>query len=708
MERKSNITVWQLRLFEGFDKDVMVMQRDEEEVFDNALHVFFDKEYYDAYVSKAKKYSNHRYAYHEDKLGEVIYQVFDEKVAGLVLHITPIEQGAQNYALCEEKYLSAKDLRLYEDYVESYHYLYTASIERMPKEEAIANMWNKNVFIIGHLPDLTKAKDEKQTIELMTLRRKKDGTPATAEDYDYESLKVFLTAESAMRFNPDKKPINRYRLSLLSQFVKGKLQIVIEPHRNYWVEYDPATIDISNYYKKPEWNEEKVKARINEYAQMAELYILLATNRSDYRSCVGTPLLVKMAEDNVMMYLFEKYDDAVRYVIENPAITPVFDGVYPIGVLKKADRIRNLHTMLAVANASGVHTVNMDMDTDHSIGCKIPYFLESVGLETALEKVVTAEDYEKLKSEKDGKPVYRLPVIPFVQQDNEYRISEERKEALQDVVKKEPLYVVTYAATCTLPEKMYLLNQIGLCFDAARQAEDEETKKKYNKLMNMMTVPIADSILEKPFIYTLREEDGSFTLKNKLAYLLITNRFEAGRGGAGKLTPASVDNENFMEKLEEVSKVAVLTDGPDVLCLIDVHLLSDVVKQRKKAESLMEEMLIFMTQGLDMPYAEALSAFNRLKLDNDIFVEFVSYARNGQFPPMGMLTYAGYDAKKIVEEKGCNPVEAYMTLLDCKLDPENIKISVAETATTETEPATDTSKTEEEGKTSFFGKLFKK
>ena len=53
MERRTNISVWQLRLFEGFDKDVMVMQRDEEEVFDDAIHVFFDKEYYDAYVAMA-------------------------------------------------------------------------------------------------------------------------------------------------------------------------------------------------------------------------------------------------------------------------------------------------------------------------------------------------------------------------------------------------------------------------------------------------------------------------------------------------------------------------------------------------------------------------------------------------------------------------------------------------------------------------------
>lgn len=707
MERKSNITVWQLRLFEGFDKDVMVMQRDEEEVFDDALHVFFDKEYYDAYVSKAKKYSNHRYAYHEDKLGEVIYQIFDEKIEGLVLHITPIEQGAQNHALCEEKYLSAKDLKLYEDFVESYHYLYTAAIERMPKEEAIAKIWNKNVFIIGHLPDLTKGHDEKQTIELMTMRRKADGTQATADDFDYESLKVFLTAESAMRYNPDKKPINRYRLSLLSQFVKGRLHVVVEPHRNYWVEYDPATIDISNYYEKPVWNEEKVKARIAEYAQMDSIYVLLASNRSDYRSCVGTPLLVKMVEDNVMMYMFEKYDDAVRYVIENPAITPVFDGIYPIGLLEKSNHIRNLHTVLAVANASGVHTINLDMDTEHFMGCKLSYFMEVAGMESDLEKVLTAEEYKNLKTEKDGKPVYRLPVIPFVQQGNEYFISEERKEELKSVLEKEPLYAVVYAADCTLPEKMYLLNQAGAFFDAARKAEDEEKKKNYNRMMNMLTVPLADALLEKPFVYTLREDDGSFTLKNKLAYLLVTNRFEAGRGGAGKLTPASIDNENFMEKLEEVSKVAVLTDGPNVLCLVDVHLLSDVVKQRKKAESLMEEILIYMTQGLGMTYAEALHAFNRLKLDNDIFVEFVSYVRNGEFPPMGMLTYAGYHAKQIAEIQKCNPVEAYMTLLDYKLEPEHAKVS-AEATQTEPEATADTTEAAETEKTSLFGKLFKK
>ena len=75
MKRESNITIMQLGLFENFDRDVMVMQRDEQEVFDDAIHVFYEKEYYDAYVAKATKYGVHRYAYHDDKLGEVVNQV---------------------------------------------------------------------------------------------------------------------------------------------------------------------------------------------------------------------------------------------------------------------------------------------------------------------------------------------------------------------------------------------------------------------------------------------------------------------------------------------------------------------------------------------------------------------------------------------------------------------------------------------------------
>ena len=227
MERKSNITTWQLGLFDAFDRDVMVMQRDEEEVFDEAIQVFLEKEYYDAYVAKATKYSQHRYAYHEDKMGEVIYQVFDEKIPGMVIHMPAQAETAKN-VLYEERYLSAEELRQVADIADSYHMMFAAATERKPKEEAIAALWAKDVYIIGNLPPMQKPAnpEAKITFELMTMNRKRE------DETEYEALKVFLTGQSAMKFNPDKKPINKYKLGMLSQFVRGRLQVIIEPHRN--------------------------------------------------------------------------------------------------------------------------------------------------------------------------------------------------------------------------------------------------------------------------------------------------------------------------------------------------------------------------------------------------------------------------------------------------------------------------------------------
>lgn len=701
MERESNVTVWQLGLFDGFDKDVMVMQRDEEEVFDGAIHVFFEKEYYDAYVNKAKKYSEHRYAYHEDKLGEVIYQIFDEEIPGMVFHVTTQPEISKS-TLCEEKYISVEDLMGLHDVVENYHYMYTASIERMSKEEAVAKLWTKNVFIIGNLPDFRKVNtDEKQTIELMTMKRKADGSTPSAEDFDYESLKVFLTSGSAMRFNPDKKPINRYKLSLLAQFVKGRFQIVLEPHRNYYLEFDPATIDISEYYQPISWNEEKVKERINAYLDMEEVYVLLAPNLSDYRSCRGIPLFVRPDGSNVMMYLFEKYTDAMNYCLLNPAILPVLDGTYPIGVLNKNDKLTSLKTVLAIAANMGVTGINMDMETENAIGSKMQFFVQSAQMEIELEKLFTPEECARIKVEKDGKAGFRFEPITFADTRNSYNISEERQEELKKHLDDDNDMGVAYMAGCTLPEMLVMLREAGQRFDAARNEQNQEAIKKYNVLMNLMTIPLTEELCEKPYVYTLQGEDGKLTLRNNIAYLIVTNRFEGGRNGEGRLMPVSISNEQFMSKLLEVSKVAAITDGPGLLALADVRLMIEVARQKKKNEPLKEELMIYLTQGLNLSYQKALYYYRRLKTDNSIFVEFTSCVRNGEYSSMGMVTVEGYTAKQLADEKGLNPLQAYDMLLQLKENPKAVKENKA--AVMEGKSAELSSE-----KKSFFGRLFKK
>ncbi|MCI8315573.1 MAG: hypothetical protein HFH74_11160 [Lachnospiraceae bacterium] len=705
MERKTNISVWQLRLFEGFDKDIMVMQRDEEEVFDDAIHVFFEKEYYDAYVAKAVKYSSHQYAYHEDKLGEVVNQIFEEEIPGLVLHMSTNENAPKN-VLCDEKYIASKELLALKDAADSYHILYMASIKRCAQEEAIARLWTKSVYIIGQVPDLRvqPKEGEKPVFALMTMRRKKNGGEATQEDYDYESVKVFLTADSAMHFNPDKKPINKYKLAMLSQIVKGRLQVIVEPHRNYWLEYNPVTLNLTGYLEIPHYNEEMVQARIRAYTQMDKIYILMAPQHSDYRTACGNPLLLKPDENNIFLFLFEKYDDAVNYVLQNPMTLPIFDSTFPIGVLDQKEELFQLETVLALAEKLGVTGVNFDFDTVDAISCKIAYLWNVTGYRCEVEELLSEEALPQVFREEEGEKKYRMPIVPFCDQKNEYYVSDDRKAALIAHMDQDFDQGVAYLAGCSVTEMMIMMQEAAARFDTARKASDEETVTKYTRLMNQITISLTEALCEKPYIYTLKEKNGDFTLKNNIVYLITTNRYEIGRKGEGQLMPAGIDNPQFMEKLCEASNIAALTDGPSTLCLMNTQLMSEVAKQWKNGEAFREEFMIYLTQGCGLAYSEAMYYYKRLRSDHSIFVEFAAAVRNGAYPPVGMLTIEGFTAQELSEANNLNMLQAYDALLTLKEDPENAQKyrRIESTESVEETVETDTNKK------GLFGRLFKK
>ncbi|MDE7207831.1 MAG: hypothetical protein K2N90_11870, partial [Lachnospiraceae bacterium] len=225
-----------------------------------------------------------------------------------------------------------------------------------------------------------------------------------------------------------------------------------------------------------------------------------------------------------------------------------------------------------------------------------------------------------------------------------------------------------YMALLDVPEIMVIMGEAAKRFDKARNENDEESRNYYNHILSRIMIVLTEALCEKPYIYTLRQEDGDFALRNNMVYLVVTNRFEAGRRGEGRLTPAGIDNPQFMEKLCEKSRAAALTDGPNMVCIVDTMLMNEAAKQWKKTEALREEILIYMTQGCGLAYDEAVRSYKRLKSDNDIFVEFVSAVRNGEYPPMAMLEVAGYTAKTLADEFGFNMLQAYDGILSLKED----------------------------------------
>ncbi|MDE6914831.1 MAG: hypothetical protein K2P35_14240 [Lachnospiraceae bacterium] len=447
-----------------------------------------------------------------------------------------------------------------------------------------------------------------------------------------------------------------------------KLRVIIEPHRSYWLEYDPANIDIVEYLDIPKYDEPMVIERIKAYDKMERIYILLNPIHSDYRVSLGNPFLMKHNEKHIMMYLFENHEDAVNYVLQNQNVLPVFDSTFPIGVLDGKERLYQLKTVVTLAAKLGVTTVCLDADTKHSIACDIGYFKKAVGYTKPVEDLLLRADLEKVMREENGEKKYRLPIVPFYDQHNDYDISEERMAELISHLDNDFDNGFAYMALLDVPEIMVIMGEAAKRFDKARNENDEESRNYYNHILSRIMIMLTEALCEKPYIYALRQEDGDFALRNNMVYLVVTNRFEAGRRGEGRLTPAGIDNPQFMEKLCEKSRVAALTDGPNMVCIVDTMLMNEAAKQWKKTEALREEILIYMTQGCGLAYDEAVRSYKRLKSDNDIFVEFVSAVRNGEYPPMAMLEVAGYTAKTLADEFGFNMLQAYGGILSLKED----------------------------------------
>jgi hypothetical protein len=550
------------------------------------------------------------------------------------------------------------------DAADSYHYLYATSINRYDKLDAIGHLWTKYVYVIGQLPDprVKAAEGEKQVFELMTIRKKKNGTPSSATDYDYEAVKVFLTYESAMRFNPDKKPVNKYRMSLIAPFVRGKLQISIEPHRRYNLEFDPANINLKGHLEIPKFDEEMVKGRITTFKELEKVYVLLSPSHCDYRKQIGNPLFVKPDDKNILIHFFEKYEEAQSFCLQNSNILPVLDGTYPIG------EVKNLEAVVCLASKLGVTIVNLDADTKNAIGCRIDYFMNVAGYTREIEDFMPEEEIGQVMREVEGKKQYRMPLIEFCDKQNEYEVSDERKKELIGHIDNDLDNGFSYMAGLDTMEMMVMSREVATRFDNARKENNEEDKVKYNRLMNLFTVPLTESLCEKPYIYALRDEKGDFVLKNKISYLILTNRYEAGRKGDGRIVPASIDNAGFMDKLCEAGSVTALTDGPSLLCLLDTKLMRDISIQWKKSEPFREELMIYMTQGVGLSYPQAKYYYKRFKSDSSIFAEFTQTVKEGEFPTVGMLNIEGHTAKALAEENGLNILEAYDALLSIKVD----------------------------------------
>lgn len=209
------IPVESLNLFEQLDRNVVAFYRNEEIYQTESLNISITQEHYDM---KYKELQPLGYQAVQIPLGMALDNVIQQP------HYKNLIIGG---LAPDEIIVSKEELMPLKDIVDSFCIMYAAANNRLENSKAYELMKDKTVYFIGKL--LTDSSREGDEIAYMGIDRKApDGS-------SYEAVKCFLTEESAEKYNGEKRPVTPANLAYLKSFW-GK-PVIIEPHRNYWIEF---------------------------------------------------------------------------------------------------------------------------------------------------------------------------------------------------------------------------------------------------------------------------------------------------------------------------------------------------------------------------------------------------------------------------------------------------------------------------------------
>lgn len=211
---KSNVAVGNMDFFEQLDRIVAILAINKNIEIKKALHICITKESLN--IAKKELDNEEKIEIVKVPLGLAIDNVIhQDNYEALII-----------YGLFNKPAIIIKeDFKVLEDIIDTYCILHAVSNKTLEKEKAFELLKNKDMYIIGTLPTNKMKPGDKFGFEIMKRKN---------EQEEYETIKCFITKESANKYNANKHPITPIKLIDIFNLFEN---IIIEPHRSYWAEF---------------------------------------------------------------------------------------------------------------------------------------------------------------------------------------------------------------------------------------------------------------------------------------------------------------------------------------------------------------------------------------------------------------------------------------------------------------------------------------
>ena len=313
-------------------------------------------------------------------------------------------------------------------------------------------------------------------------------------------------------------------------------------------------------------NKEQVDARLKEIHDADRLYIVLSPSIADYEKGFSIPLVLMPQEGIKVMLIFTDYEDAKHYVeVKRPM---VIEGVYPIGEIRKEDKINNLDVICANALAMGITAIDFDVDTDRSFGCKLAYFMQ-VNQMSGQGQVLLSKQEMEIAKKNGGKIRPRFNGMRIMNFTMDHLLTKNRAAEVEEKILAQD-GVEWAKENAKLNELCYTANNLNIRA-AEMDKQEEGSGNELRELVAKLNEIIFDRLSDLKRWYTIVNKDtDEIYIKNNAAYLIFTGRYfnRMPEGTKQKAIGPSVA-ELAYEIGDRDVKYIVVTDGPRILHVID-------------------------------------------------------------------------------------------------------------------------------------------
>ncbi|MCR5031574.1 MAG: hypothetical protein K6A92_01795 [Lachnospiraceae bacterium] len=305
------------------------------------------------------------------------------------------------------------------------------------------------------------------------------------------------------------------------------------------------------------------------YYNEPELYILLAPEAANMATGISVPLIGVMKGELRLIFLFTSKELARNYIDSKELDTP--DGIYTIAAIQKDHELFGLHAVCNGALAIKVEGICFNDGQPDALALPIPLFLQINGLRPEPFKMLMAKEQAEALKAKGDKPQVHMNPMSICDFTNPYRISDERKEELMNLLladRSEESMQQALTDACELWENCYQFATLQLKhIQKAQRDFDAKGLDRFNRLAGLLQDTIFSKLLALSCVFTLKDDDtGLFYIKNNACYLLYTDRYKYA---APQSYIPLYNLEGFAGFLKRngIERV-IVTDGPHDIALI--------------------------------------------------------------------------------------------------------------------------------------------